>query len=102
VSMCLSVCQCVSVSVCVCVCVVSVSICVCLSVRVSVCVCVCVSVCVCTGVIELVSEAKGVAHDVLLTRARVLKELVMKRESVFVGGVPTALYEYLQVFFFSI
>jgi len=53
-------------------------------------------------VIELVSEAKGVAHAVLLARARALKELVMKRESVFVGGVPIALYEYLQVFVFSI
>mmetsp|Transcript_104974 Transcript_104974/g.169085 ORF Transcript_104974/g.169085 Transcript_104974/m.169085 type:complete len:100 (+) Transcript_104974:2-301(+) len=63
---------------------------------------VCVASCRSRGVIELVSEAKGVAHDVLLTRARVLKELVMKRESVFVGGVPTALYEYLQVFVFSI
>ena len=90
----------------VCVCAVSVSICLSLSVRVSVCVSVClcvcvyVSVCVCTGVIELVSEAKGVAHAVLLARARALKELVMKRESVFVGGVPIALYEYLQVFVF--
>ena len=57
---------------------------------------VCVASCRCRAVVELVSRAKGIARDTLLSRARQLQDLVCKGESVFAGGVPLPAFEYLR------
>jgi len=55
-----------------------------------------VGACRTRAVVELVSEDKGVAHATLLAAALKLQALVEQEESQFVGGVPVALFEYVQ------
>jgi hypothetical protein len=47
------------------------------------------------AIVELVCEDKGVSHDSMLDLSRTLQDHVHRGESVFIGGVPVALYEYL-------